>query len=290
MPEPGAMRRCAVADQCERLARLLQRLARAAQIPECLRGPGERAREALGVARTPQLSRRVAIVRERSFVVAAHAMEKPAQEDDPGQPPFGAWWKPIEPALQSRDLAALKRPLSVVAHELRRASVISRLLEVMDRPVDVAACRGAFGVPAMQLDDLGGGKELSRPRAEEFGEERLESVAALCAFARDQARLLERGEKLARSAARSHRLVVVDALEEGPAEDHVLVAARPTTEDLAVEVGVELGSATLELAELLPTALGHERGREPQSGGPAAGAGIHRVDGLLGELETELAA
>src|SRR5205814_5941651 len=143
--------------------------------------------EPLGVARTPQLSRRIAIVRERAFVVAAHAMQKSAQEDDPGQPAFGTRRESVEPALEGRDLAALKRALSVVAHELRRASMISGLLEVMNRAVDVATCRGAFGVPAMQLDDLGGGKELSRPRAEEFGEERLESVAALCAFARDQA-------------------------------------------------------------------------------------------------------
>src|SRR2546423_4732980 len=169
---------------------------------ERLRGPGECAREPLGVACAPQLSRRVAIVRERAFVVAANAVQKSAQEDDPGQPPFGTRWESIEPALESRDLAALKCALSVVAHELRRASMISRLLEVMDRTVDVAARRGALGMPAMQLDDLGGGKKLSRPRAEELGEEGLESVAARRAPAHDEARLLGRGEKLAWRAAR----------------------------------------------------------------------------------------
>src|SRR5256714_13936263 len=129
---------------------------------ERLRGPGECAREPLGVACAPQLSRRVAIVRERAFVVAADAVQKSAQEDDPRQPPFGTRWEPIEPALECRDLAALKCALSVVAHELRRTSMISRLLEVMNRAVDVAACRGAFGVAAVQLDDLGGREKLSR--------------------------------------------------------------------------------------------------------------------------------
>src|SRR5207247_9896684 len=110
---------------------------------------------------------------------------------------------------------------------------------------DVAACRGAFRVPAGELDDLGGGEELSRSRAEELGEQRLEAMATVRAFAHDEARLLERGKELAWRAAGAHPLVVLDALEWRPAEDRVLILARPAPEDLAVEVGVELGPPAL---------------------------------------------
>ena len=197
VPEPGALRRCAVADQAECLVRLVQRLTRPAEITQRLRRPRERARQSLGVASTAKLSCRVAVVRESALVVAAHAMQKSAQEDDPRQPPFRTGRESIEPALQGRDLAPAKCALAVVADELCRASMIPGLLEVMDRAVDVAACRGAFRVPAVELDDLGGGEELSRSRAEELGEERLEAMASVRAFARDEARLLERGKELA---------------------------------------------------------------------------------------------
>src|SRR5947209_10763320 len=106
-------------------------------------------------------------------------MQKSAQKDDPRQPPFRTGRESIEPALQGRDLAPCKCALAVVADELRRAWVISGLLEVMDRAVDVSAPRGALGVSPVQLDDLGGGKKLSRSRAEELGEERLEVMAAI---------------------------------------------------------------------------------------------------------------
>ena len=46
----------------------------------------------------------------------------------------------------------------------------------------------------------------------------------------------------------------------------------------------------MELAELLPAALAHERRREPQARGPTAGARVHRVDGVLGQIERELSA
>jgi len=124
-------------------------------------------------------------------------MQKSAQKNDPRQPSFRTGRESIEPALQGRDLAPAKCALAVVADELRRASMISGLLEVMDRAVDVAACRGAFRVPAVELDDLGGGEELPRSRAEELGEERLEAMATVRAFAHDEARLLERGKELA---------------------------------------------------------------------------------------------
>ena len=177
--------------------RLQQCFARKTEIAKRLRRPRECAREALGVASAPKLCRRVAVVRERPFVVAAHAMKKSTQEDDPGQTPLRAGWEPIEPALKSGDLAPLQRALAVVAHELRGTSVITGLLEVMDRAIDVAACRRALGVPAMQLDDLGRGEELARARAEELREERLEAVASLATLADHKACLLERGEELA---------------------------------------------------------------------------------------------
>ena len=49
---------------------------------------------------------------------------------------------------------------------------------------------------AVQLDDLGGGKELSRSRAEELGEQRLEMMASVRTFAHHQARLFERRQEL----------------------------------------------------------------------------------------------
>src|SRR5207302_1749536 len=80
-------------------------------------------------------------------------------------------------------------------HQLRRAPMISGLLEVMDRAVDVSACGGPFGVPAVQIDDLGRGEKLSRARAQELREERLEAMASLRAVAHHQARLLQSGEE-----------------------------------------------------------------------------------------------
>ena len=65
---------------------------------------------------------------------------------------------------------------------------------------------------------------------------------------------------------------------------------RRALQDLAVEVRVELRAAALELAELLPPALLHERCGEAQPGRPAAGARVHRVDRLLWQIERELAA
>src|SRR5439155_12962077 len=47
-------------------------------------------------------------------------------------------------------------------------------------------------------------------------------------------------------------------------------------------------SAALELAELLPAPLTHERRGEPQPGGPAARPRVHRVDCVLGQVESEL--
>src|SRR4029079_16404521 len=133
-------------------------------------------------------------------------------EDDPRQAPLRARRKSIQPAMQRRDLVSLERALAVVAHELSRASVISRLLEVMDRAVDVSARRRALGMSAMQLDDLGRGKELASSRAQELGEERLKAVVSARASADDQACLLERRKELAWRAARDHRLVVLDPL------------------------------------------------------------------------------
>ncbi len=270
--------------------RLLQRFTRTAEISQRLCRPRERAREPFRVTRSTKLSGRVAVIHERAFVVAAHAVQQSAEEDHPGQSALRTGREAIEPALECRDLAPLKGALAVVADELRRAPVISGLLEMVDRAVDISSCGRAFGVSAVELDDLRGGKELPRPRAEEFGEERLKTMASFRTFAHNQAGLLERRQELPRRAARIHRLVVFDALEQRPAEDRVLVAARRATENLAVEVGVELRAATLELAELLPAALAHEGRRESEPRGPAAGARVHCVDRVLGEIQAELAA
>src|SRR5438034_833786 len=177
MPDPGALRRDALAEDPERLVRLLQRLARAPQIPQRLRRPGECARESFRVARA---------------------------------------------------------------------------------------------------------------RPEEFGEERLEAMAPRRGVAHDKAGLLERREELPRRAPRHDRLVVLDALEKRPAKDRVLILARPALQHLGVEVGVELGPAALELAELPPATLADERRREPEPGRPTPGARVHRVDGLLRHVEPEL--
>src|SRR5439155_1148572 len=80
-------------------------------ITKRLRRPCQRAREALGVATAPELSRRVAVIHERPLVVAADAMEQPAQEDHPRKTTLGAGRESIEPALKRRDLAGLKRAL-----------------------------------------------------------------------------------------------------------------------------------------------------------------------------------
>ena len=272
VPEPGALRRCAFPEKAERLVRLHQRFAWAAEIAEGLRRPGECAREALGVASAAKLFGRVAVVREGALVVAADAMQNAAQQDDPRQPPLRAGREPVEPALQRGDLAAVKGALAVVAHQLRRAPMISGLLEVMDRAVHVAACRGALGVAAVQIDDLGRREKLSRTRAQELREERLEAMASLRAVAHHQARLLQSGEELAGRTTRAHVFVVFDALEQRPSQNCVLIAAGRAPQDLGIEVGVELRSAPLELAELLPPALAHERGGEAQPGGPAASA------------------
>src|SRR2546428_912385 len=216
-------------------------------------------------------------------------MKKSAKEDDPGQTPLRAGREPVEPALERGDFAPLQRAFAVVANKLRGTPVITGLLEVMDRAIDVAACRRALGVPAMQLDDLGGGQELTRARAKKLRVERLEAMAAIRTVAHDKARLLERGEQLARRAARSDFHVGLDTIEQGPSQDRVLVAARSASQDFAVEVRVELRSTALELAELLPASLAHERRGEPQPGRPAARPRVHRVDRVLGQVESELA-
>src|SRR5438477_2431481 len=289
MPQPCALRRRPFPDETECLVRLQQSFARTTEIAKRLRRPGECACEALGVARAPKLCRRVAVVRKRTLVVPAHAMKKSAKQDDPGQTPLRAGREPVEPALERGDLASLQRALAVLANELRGTPVITGLREMMDRALDAAACRRAFGVSAMQLDDLCCGQELMCARAKELRVQRLKAMAAIRTVAHHKACLLERGEQLARRAARRDLHVVLDTVEQGPSQDRVLVAARSASQDLAVEVRVELRSAALELAELLPASLAHERRGEPQPGGPAARPRVHRVDRVLGQLESELA-
>ena len=289
VPQPRALGRGSFSDETERLVRLQQCFAWTTEIAKCLCRPREGACEALGVASAPKLCRRVAVVREGALVVAAHAMKESTKEDDPGQTPLGAGREPVEPALERGDLAPFQRAFAVVANELRGTPVITSLLKVMDRAINVAACRRALGVPAMQLDDLGRGQELARTRVEELRVERLEAMAAIGTVAHHKARLLQRGEQLARRAPRRDLHVVLDTVEQGPSQDRVLVAARSAAQDLAVEVRVQLRSAALELAELLPASLAHKRRGEPQPGGPAAGPRVHRVDGVLGQVESELA-
>src|SRR2546427_788343 len=121
VPEPGALRRCALTEKAERFMGLRQRFARAPEIAKGLRRPGECARESLGVASAAKLFGRVAVVRERALVVAAHAMQNTAQQDDPRQPPLRAGRESVDPALQRSDLAAVKGALAVVADQLRCA-------------------------------------------------------------------------------------------------------------------------------------------------------------------------
>ena len=289
VPQPCALGRGPFSDETERLVRLQQCFARTTEIAKCLCRPCECACEALGVASAPKLYRRVAVVRERPLVIAAHAMKESAEEDDPGQTPLRAGREPVEPALERGDLAPLQRAFAVVANELRGTPVITGLLEVMDRAIDVAACRRALGVPAMQLDDLGRGQELTRARAEELRVERLKAMAGIRTVAHHKACLLERGEQLARRTAGRDFHVVLDAVEQGPSQDRVLIAARSASQDFAVEVRVKLRSAALELAELLPASLADERRGEPQPGRPAARPRVHRVDRVLGQVESELA-
>src|SRR5919198_6127857 len=134
---------------------------------------------------------------ERTLVVPADAVQQAAEEDDPRQILLRSRREAVEPALKGGDLARVERALAVIAHELRRATVLSSLLEVVDRAVDVGARERALGMCAMQLDDLGRGQELACASAQELGEERLEAVAGPPgAVANDRAGLLERCEEL----------------------------------------------------------------------------------------------
>ena len=143
----------------------------------------------------------------------------------------------------------------------------------------------------MQLDDLGRGQELARAGAEELREQGLEPMAGTRrAVPHHEPGRFERGHKLARRAPCRHRHVLLEALEERPAKKRVLILARSPTEDLAVEVRVKLRATSSELSELTPSALANERSRESQARGPAAGAAVDRVDGVLGQVEAELAA
>src|SRR3989441_703416 len=291
MPDPRRLRRRALADQLLRFASLRECLPRTPQIPKRLRRPGERAREALVVTGASQLIGRVAVVRERTLVVPAHAVKKTAEEQHPWEPPLDTGREAIEPALQRRDLAALHHTLAVIANELCCALVLAGLLQVMDRAIAVASSEGAFGVTPMELDDLRGGQELARAGAKELREERLKAVTGACrAVPHDEPGLFERGDDLAGCAAGRHRLVLLETLEERPAKERVLIFAWPATEDFAVEVRVELRATPAELAELAPAALADERGGEAQPRGPATGAPVDRVDGVLGQIQTELAA
>jgi hypothetical protein len=85
-------------------------------------------------------------------------VKKSAKQDDPWQTALRTRRESIEPPLERGDLAALKRALAVVANELRGAPMVTGLLEMMDRAIHIASRGGALGMPAMELDDLGGGE------------------------------------------------------------------------------------------------------------------------------------
>ena len=260
--QPRALRRGAVTEELLCFVRSVEGLAWTPQIAKGLRRPGQCPREPIGITRASQLLGRVAVMCERAFVVAADAVKDATQQDDPRELLLRARREPIEPALQGGDLARFEHALAVITNDLGGATVIARLLEVKDRAIDVTPGERAFGVAAMELDDLRRGEELARPRAQEFGEERLEAMAGPARIAADKPGVLERRQELPRGASRGDRLIVIEPLEEGPAQEDVLITPRRTAEDLAVEVRVELGAASLELSEPLPPTFANEgRGR-----------------------------
>src|SRR2546427_2371260 len=217
MPDPRRLRRGAFADELLRAASLRERLPRPPQVAERLRRPRQRAREALLVARAPKLIGGVAVMRERALVVAAHAMEKTAEQQHPWEPALDPRRESVQPALQCRDLTSLQHAFAVIADELRGALVLAGQLQMMDRAIDVTARERALGVTAMQLDDLGGRQELARASMEELGEQRVEAMTgSRRAVTNHEPGSFERGYDLARGASRWHRLVFLQALEERP--------------------------------------------------------------------------
>ena len=291
MEKPRKLGRGACPEELLRLTRLIQGLAGAAQIAERLRGPHQRARETIVVAPAAQLLRRLAVMREGAFVVTADPVQQAPEQDDPGKLSFRVGRESVEPPLKRRDLTRFEHSLSVIADELRCATVIAGFLKVMDRAVGISPRHRAVRVGPMQLDDLRGGEELACPSAQELRVQRLEAVAAARARVADrETGLLELGEELAGRASGHDRFVVLEPLEERPAEQGVLILARGASEDFAVEVRVELGAAPAELAELLPAPLADERRREAQARRPAAGPCVDRVDRVLGEVKGEFAA
>src|SRR2546427_316719 len=101
---------------------------------------------------------------------------------------------------------------------LRRGAFADELLgaaslcECLPRPPQVAerlrrprqrAREAPLGVPAMQVDDLGGRQERARASVQELGEQRLEAMTgSRRAITNDEPGSFERGYKLARGASR----------------------------------------------------------------------------------------